>query len=168
MLHCGVISCTVISADTSSLIKHLYKHIRDGVSVTCPIKHCNKSYHVKSSFSGHLSRNHTQWTISDLKGQTSEATSDLHALHPITSFQHTDDIFTDIVADDDSVMCTLPLNMKGLFTKNLSLFFVKQMAHHLVPESVVDVIARELQNINSTGQIYLEQNISIAVKKQWC
>lgn len=162
-LHCGVTSCTAVSNDASSLIKHLYKHMRDGVSVTCPIKHCNKSYHVKSSFSGHLSRDHMQWSLSDLKGQTSEANNDLFALEPGSSSELTGDFDTDNDVYEDSTVCPLPINMKDLFTRNLSLFFVKLMSHHLVPESVVDVISRELQNINATSQIYLEQNISAAL-----
>ena len=67
-LLCGVSSCSERCYDASSLIKHMQKHIKDGMSVTCPIKYCNKTYRVKSSFSGHLSRDHTNWTLSDLKG----------------------------------------------------------------------------------------------------
>lgn len=71
-LHCGVQSCNITCTDTKSLISHLHQHIRDGMTVVCPTKLCNKRYRVKSSFSGYLSRDHTQWTSADLKRDLSD------------------------------------------------------------------------------------------------
>lgn len=33
------------------------------------------------------------------------------------------------------------------------------MSRHLIPESVVDVVLQELQNVNAVSQQYLQQNI---------
>lgn len=121
-MQCGVISRNAVCNDASSMMKPLQKHISDGVSVTCPIKNCNKSYRFKSFFSGHLSCDHTQWSLSDLKGKTSEASNDPLALHPGSSSELTGDNVLDNDADEESTVCPLPVNMKDLFTRNVIAF----------------------------------------------
>jgi hypothetical protein len=166
-LHCGLSSCNIICNDAASLIKHMQKHIKDGMSVTCPIKHCPKIYRVKSSFSSHLSRDHTNWTLSDLKDSTSLLSNVLNStstLLPDVDDMSVDKNLADEVVELDEPSLQQPLDLKEMFTKNLSLFFVKLVAQQLIPESVFDVIACELENVNATNQQYLDQNILHALK----
>jgi len=162
-LRCGVISCRVISTDTKSLVKHLHQHIKDGMSVICPIQHCSKRYCIRSSFSGHLSRDHSQWTFADLKTEISSLS---YQQPTAISRTTTVDVPSFCNNDDDEVSDFSKADngpslfaIKDLFTKNMSLFFVKLMTQHMIPECVVELIAQELQNINAVNQQYLQQNI---------
>lgn len=49
-LVCGVSSCSTVCINTSSLVKYLTQHIREGMSIECPLLHCQKKYSVRSSF----------------------------------------------------------------------------------------------------------------------
>lgn len=160
-LNCAVSSCNVKCSDTTSLVKHLHQHIKDGMAVECPIKHCIKRYSVRSSLSGHLSHDHMQWTMANLKGELQCSSNQVID----TELHQADNELCD-GCDENSDMpeCSsaldsspLPLLLRDLFTTNLSLFFVKLITPHLIPESVVDMIAQELQNINAISQQYLQQ-----------
>ena len=164
-LRCGTPSCSTICTDTVSLVSHLHRHIRDGMPVECPIKSCQKKYSVKSSFSGHLSRDHTKWTETDLKGYSvvsSGAQSINQLLLTTNDFEGLDnDIEGEQLEDDVLPGCSSsPVTLKDLFVRNLELFFVKLVTQHLIPESVVDMIAQELQNVNAVNQQFLEQSVT--------
>ena len=165
-LRCGTQSCSTVCTDTASLISHLHRHIKDGMPVTCPIKSCQKRYSVKSSFSGHLSRDHTQWTEADLEGYSVDSSESTNLLLPTTSNIPNDVESTNNDIDgeqlEDHVMpdfCPSPVTLKDLFIRNLELFFVKLVTQHLIPESVVDMIAQELQSVNTVNQQYLQQSL---------
>ena len=66
-LACGVSSCSVVCSDSSSSVKHLTQHIKEGMSIECPFMHCSKKYFVRSSFICHLTREHANWTTCGFK-----------------------------------------------------------------------------------------------------
>ena len=66
-LRCSVPSCIVECINRTDLVKHLRQHIKEGMKIVCPIKGCTKQYHHQSSFSCHLSRDHIEWTTTDIK-----------------------------------------------------------------------------------------------------
>jgi hypothetical protein len=52
-LNCGVVSCKTVCSSAVVLVKHLHQHMREGLSVECPIKHCQRKYKIRSSFASH-------------------------------------------------------------------------------------------------------------------
>ena len=55
---CTVAICGQVTDDYGLLLKHLKKHIKSNVEVTCPHRRCDKKYSKIKSFTGHLSKYH--------------------------------------------------------------------------------------------------------------
>lgn len=72
--------CT--SPNFPSFCDHLNWHIRDGENVTCPFPNCEKHFHVKSSFTSHISRKHRESlenpVIIDADASNCRHDSDIH------------------------------------------------------------------------------------------
>jgi hypothetical protein len=101
-----------------------------------------------------------------LKGDTcipsNTSNSTLTLLPDADNMSVGNDLVDDTV-EPDELSLQQPLRLKEMFTKNLSLFFLKLLAQQLIPESVVDVIACELKSVNATNQQYLDQNILLVL-----
>jgi len=159
---CCVVSCLVKCTGRSNIIKHMRQHIKEGMTMNCPIKGCNKRYRIASSFSCHLSRDHAHWCSSDLKPALN---SDPIEPQPVVT--DTQSILTPVVCDedeDDSAV-TEPLPVARYdFVQNLSLFFARLSTRQLIPDSTVDVIAQELQSISALNQSYIKQKVELALR----
>ena len=169
-LKCSVPLCLVKSSDETTLVKHLRQHIRDGQRVQCPIKGCLKEYDILSSFSCHLSRDHTQWRCADLKeGIRTNADAALHQEPPLIANQQPvsvdeydcdDAVYDDVVTDESIALELVGENMnREDIVKNLSLFFARLSTKCLIPDSTIDIIAEELHNVASLCQSYMKNSV---------
>ncbi|KAJ8665138.1 hypothetical protein QAD02_006800 [Eretmocerus hayati] len=57
---CSLDICRQESNTFSDLLKHLKIHLAKNIEIECPIVGCDKKYKLKSSFTGHMSKNHRQ------------------------------------------------------------------------------------------------------------
>ena len=123
-LNCNILSCKYSVGDKHELVKHLKQHVREGMSVECPMKCCNKKYSVVSSFQCHLLRDHASWQSSDLKqGIVADGSV-------IADNLNLDDglISEDFDADNIGIEVEYEMSTDSLreqFTENLALFFSK-------------------------------------------
>jgi len=142
------------------------------MSIEWPIKYCTKRYKVRSSFSSHLGRDHLNWSSADLKPEikqnlSTNANNCVSSTSTETNSENVTDKsvvnMTECSAEDSNSSTELsdPPHevLRDQFTKNLSLFFVRLMAFHQVPESTVDVIANEMQNISALNMQYVQQSL---------
>lgn len=153
-LQCSVLSCTVTFASKTLLVKHLRQHIEEGLTIDCPIVHCHKKYNVTSSLSCHLSRDHINWSASDVRCANYEPhlvarPTELPA--PLSPFQS-----DDCTGNDDEDDVPERFN-KDELTKNLSLFFSRLSTRQLIPDTTIDIIAQELQNVHLLNTMHLKQ-----------
>lgn len=162
-LRCSVPSCIVECVDRTDLVKHLRQHIKEGIKIGCPIKGCTKKYHNQSSFSCHLSRDHSEWTTADIKYIV--PINDTEPTRTVTEASDACDLSV-LVEDecielnDDTSGAEPPAVRRDDFIRNFSLFFARLSTQQLIPDSTVDVIVSELQNINVLNQAYLRQDIT--------
>jgi len=165
-LQCTVTSCSVHCLDEPSLIKHLRQHIKDGMKIACPIKGCHRQYDIVSSFSCHMSRDHINWNIYDVK-----ALETVERQHPVELEQHVGNIEHAQVCNEDSdgendgehVLSGPSTVNEPDFVRNLALFFARLSTRNLIPDSTVDIIAHELQSICSMNLAYISTKVRSAL-----
>jgi len=122
----SVQSCILEFVNRTDLVKHLRQHTKEGVKIGCPIKSCTKQYHNQSSFSCHLSRDHSEWTTADIKD--SVLANDTEPAHTVIETSNVCDLSV-LVEDEcielnDDTICVEPqVVRRDDFIKNLSLFF---------------------------------------------
>jgi len=117
VLRCFLPSCATQYREPFKLIKHLKAHMLEGLSVDCAIKGCSRQYRLKSSFSSHLSRDHTSWFINDLKpgflqpskntteialfNNTTDSEVEEHTLHNVDSLNESENECNPVENDVD-------------------------------------------------------------------
>lgn len=173
-LRCTVASCSTVCSDTPSLTKHLQVHIKEGIKIQCPMVSCHKMYSVRSSFLCHLLRNHRNWSVRDLKACVTSQNSlypdqQPQSDNPINAYDDDDVNVNESEGNNGDVfacttLCSLDLLRKS-FEKNLSMFFLRLGTYNLIPESTVEVIGKELSNINAINQQYFYQILSNALNE---
>jgi hypothetical protein len=160
-LHCSIPLCKIISTSKMDFIRHLRLHIGEGRTVECPVRFCSRKYKVCSSFSCHLSRDHLNWTTSDLKSVVNSKT----AIYGCSSAAPIDQgcekfdavMYNENNAEDENE-CHLSLAVsQDTFTQNLALFFARMSVTHLIPDRTIDIIANELLNVSSINHMLLKQ-----------
>lgn len=79
-LNCNLDLCSVKCNDIRGLLLHLKSHIAEGKTVSCPFRHCKKTFTVKSTFTSHMSRKHKDHTEGSLVESIActSSTSDLN------------------------------------------------------------------------------------------
>lgn len=164
-LNCSILSCKYVVTDRHELVKHLKQHIREGMSVECPINGCNKRYSVVMSFTCHLTRDHTNWQTSDLKRDISTIHQLSDGSHYLTAGMVPEDHEQEEPEFEPEATLSLEL-LRKQFTTNLALFFVKLKSQFLVPESTVNIIANELQNIVDINRLYVKQSVKEALSAE--
>ena len=165
-LPCNVALCDVQCSDKAILIKHLRPHIKDGLRIVCPIKGCHRKYNTLSSFSCHVNRDHKSWSFSDVKAvQKAETQTNMQAVHTTVSHPYS----TAIDNEEDSELnlqkpseCTEIVNKMSL-RKILRYSLHGCLQKNLVPDSTIDIVASELQNISSLHLFYVAQNVKTAL-----
>ena len=72
---CSVQLCKKVFSSSNAVIQHLKDHIRSKEKIKCPFQNCNNEYNIVPSFSGHLSKNHTNPSSSSTSRSTVNATT---------------------------------------------------------------------------------------------
>ena len=162
VLTCHVTSCSKKCRDLIEFLAHLRGHIEDQVSVLCPFKNCERTYHNKKSFSSHLSRNHKTWSVSllsdavcavDPSSQATASESDhSESLVPQDTGLDHDFVDDEDVDDDQELLTSVDQDQ---YLNSLALFYLKLQAKFLLPSSVIQNIIEEFQKIHQIGQGHL-------------
>ena len=157
VLKCSVLSCNARFEDLIELCSHLKIHIDEGLSVACPFKRCGKSFHVRSSFSSHVSRKHKDWSERLLSeavldfSMTESGNIDGSAVAGESSTLHASADIDDC-DDVNSTVSSGYLTESSNYLNSLALFYLKLQAKLLLPESTIQSIKEEFQEIHEIGR----------------
>lgn len=155
-LTCHVDFCSATCDSLTQFYSHLKMHIKEGRTVACPFKHCDKTFTVLSSFTSHMSRRHKKCAERSLidsittTGVLSGADASQNSDSDLQCNMQTD------ACDSYEELDISPENIeKDLFLKNLALFYLKLQAKLLLPSSVIQTIIEDMQSIHSVNQSHL-------------
>lgn len=146
--HCNV---DFSSRQSSDVVAHVKKHIREGRTASCPFMGCEKTFTVTSTFSLHVSRNHKHDHIESLRPAVSEnaavSNSEPHSVEPgpdrdLDSVQEESDVFPESAHS-------------ATFLQNLALFYLKLQAKYLLPVSLIQRIVEDFQGVHDVNQSHL-------------
>ncbi|XP_054772889.2 uncharacterized protein LOC129280926 [Lytechinus pictus] len=165
-LYCPL--CAVKFTEISDVLSHLKGHISSGVAVPCPFAHCQKQFSVKSSFSSHISRQHSKRQVEFLS--ESVLREKYKALTESNPAEEDDQEFpdeeilhcTDDVKVDDTEEDVFVTN--DVFKENLALFYLKLEAKFLLPSSTIQEIVNSFQEIHSLSNSNLLQELRQRLK----
>jgi len=156
-LTCHVSSCRAKCDSLTEFYSHLKVHIKEGQTIACPFKQCDKTFTVISTFTSHLSRKHKRSEevnltdsviglagVSGSSGPHGHGDSDLQC-----------DVEID-AADNADHLEFSPENIEdSLFLRNLALFYLKLQAKLLLPASTIQTIIEDMQSIDDLSQSQL-------------
>jgi len=147
-LRCTVGGCKT-ACEYRTLLKHMYKHIADGVTVTCPVDTCGRKFSKRSTFSAHMSIKHRTVLTDDTDSSSQNSYSSRQqndsaeiggsALACLSSACHNE--------DDQQFDAVSPCDEKSV-VRNLSLFLLKLQCRNHIPSVTVDFIAKEVFSIH--------------------
>jgi len=140
ILKCSVILCQKVCETVPDLIKHVKEHIHAGTEMPCPFKECTKVYCKKSSFSSHLSRNHSGYTVQHLSSDYINCNG--------KELESAELECIDATLDLESVH--LPVDTEtDLFVRSIALFYLQLQSKYLVPSSTIQYIVDEMKEVQS-------------------
>lgn len=147
--------CTVRCDSVKNLLSHLKGHIREGRTVSCPFRNCDKRFIVVSTFSSHLSRTHQKYLVRDV---SSFSTSDSGAVaqaeclgEQAESMNMHDNVLDDADRENKQSDVFPERSDKSLFLNSLALFYLKLLAKLLLPSSVI----QDMQDMHDISQSHL-------------
>ena len=153
---CEKPNCQKLCVDLKDLLTHLKSHLSNREDVHCPFKACGKIYSLKASFTTHIHRKHKHAT-------------DVHvsvALRHSVPSQSSDVIESQSDGDqvDEPEEILAPADMKGLYMRNLCLFYMKLQAKYLIPASTIQMIAEEINSLNLVCQQHTKNQLKVALQ----
>lgn len=157
-LKCENRHCQKQCVDLADLLDHLKSHVSKKEKVQCPFTGCGKAFSLRSSFTAHISRKH--------KNATSVQVSAMYFVHSVPS--QSSDVAqsqSDASMVHDETEDTLdPADMKGLYMRNLCMFYMKLQAKYLVPSSTIQMIVEEVNSLNDVCHQYTRNQIQGALQ----
>ncbi len=135
-LDCKIEGCSFVAANFSALCSHLKIHIRDGKKVYCPYDNCCKYFRVRSSFSAHISRKHTQVATAQMSSP-SEIISGTPEYNLCLST-------TDCHEEEESVE-------HDSFLHNLAQLYLKMHAKMQLPANTIQYIIEGFQHVHTSS-----------------
>ncbi|XP_023184309.1 uncharacterized protein LOC111606963 [Xiphophorus maculatus] len=150
---CSLALCDHQCQTTKALIAHLKHHIVEGRVVNCPFRGCKKVFHVKSSFTAHISRKHRDLAdnIHDSYKCSGSQSLSVHNDPDNIESQGNEIILQTAPNESDN---DITEDFSDLFFRNVSLFYLKLQGQFLLPASTIQNIVEEIQNIHELGQTY--------------
>ncbi|XP_071847914.1 uncharacterized protein [Apostichopus japonicus] len=147
---CTLDFCQRECVNFQELMAHLRQHIDSGLKVNCPFKDCGRQFHIKSSFSSHVSRYHRNYNIQNVDAQyvinqANESQCLEEETSSLSSVMNGSMSGPDIVSDDEDINTKTPV---AEFTKSVALFLLKLQSKNLIPESTIQEIVEELYLLN--------------------
>ena len=144
--------------NSKDVIRHVKYHLHEGFEMSCPYLDCSKSYKVVSSFTSHVSTQHSCLN-SDL--------NDVHSVAHETS--------EDTAASNDCIISSCDVNSDSNdntsvnfreVLKHLCLFFMSLQYQHFVPASTSNQIASEINSLLFFLQNRLKESITDILKTE--
>nr|XP_054922870.1 uncharacterized protein LOC126523536 isoform X1 [Dermacentor andersoni] len=144
---CSAAGCVKDFQNRATLLKHLYQHLRSGVSVQCPFRRCGKLFQTTSSLSCHLSRNHGS------KAKANEQVSlvppnEIEGPEGATSVHDTGESMETAGPTNEPAY----LELRQCAEHELALFYLKLEAKLMVPSSTVQVIAESILRVHNINR----------------
>lgn len=156
-LKCEYRHCQKQCVDLKDLLDNLKAHVSKKEEVQCPFKGCGKAFSLRSSFTAHISRKH--------KNATSVQVSTMHFVHSVPSQASVAESQLDVSFVHDEPEDTLdPADMKGLYMRNVCMFYMKLQAKYLVPSSTIQMIVEEVNCLNGVCHQYTRSKIKVPRK----
>lgn len=162
---CKVANCHKQLIDLSDLLGHLKFHISKREAVHCPFNNCDHSFSVKSSFTSHLSRKHKNSTALHVSGAYCLPSVSSESQFSVAE-SHSDERANDVVTDDDGPEEDMldPSQIKSLYIKNLSMFYMKLQAKYLIPSSTIQLIVEEIDKLSGVCQQYTKNHLKVSLQ----
>ncbi|XP_035982662.1 uncharacterized protein LOC118557207 [Fundulus heteroclitus] len=145
---CALPLCDCEFHTVKELISHLKKHIEEGRPVACPVKGCQNTFTVKSSFTAHMSRKHRTCAVDSVSDMYMQNVSQPSAA---SVHEDTPQSSNDAITNESS---ELPQDFSETFLRNVCLFYLKLQGQLLLPASTIQTIVEEMQNVHDLGQDY--------------
>lgn len=122
-----------------SLTTHYSSHCSDGVAVKCVMKYCEAEFTVHSSYTSHMSRNHSHCTIDSIKQELMQYSQNGSAAsHESKSYD--DD------PNDDGHSEVNNIDIGRDFTRNVAMMFLKIQEVYMLPSSTLQMIIGDFTN----------------------
>lgn len=138
---CHVDFCEVQCGTLTQLLSHLKSHIQSGLEIWCPFG-CNRTFKVRSTFASHVSRTHKMCSVN-------------HLIEPAMTMETpVSDVVSESERSEVAEQNLSEIVDESLFLRNLTLFYLKLQAKLLLPESTIQGIVEEFQNIHDIGHSY--------------
>lgn len=157
---CAVSLCTEQFQTVQELVVHLKKHLVEGRSVNCPVAGCQKTFTLKSSFTAHLSRKHPDCSVNNI--------NDLYrAITPQSSATAVEEVSQVSDQAEDLPASSEPTQVSDeIFLRSVCLFYLKLQGQLLLPDSTIQVIVEEMQNLHELGLDYTLSKLHSLMKDE--
>lgn len=111
-------------------------------------------FRVKSSFTSHISRKHTNYLENVICETSNEDTQSAASATTKDSS----------VPDAEDTVIDGP-NCSDLYLRNVCMFYIKLQGQHLLPSPTIQNIVEEMQNIHELGQTYSLNRLNLLLKE---
>ena len=146
-LKCAISLCERQFHTVSELISHLKEHLLEGRHVACPVTGCENRFTVKSSFTAHMSRKHRAFSVDSVRDMYRETISQASAISACEDApQNTN--------EETNESIEYLQNFNDTYLRNVCLFYLKLQGQLLLPNSTIQTIVEEMQNVHTLGQEY--------------
>ncbi|XP_051801605.1 uncharacterized protein LOC127533166 [Acanthochromis polyacanthus] len=160
-LKCAVSLCVCRFQTVKELVSHLFKHIEEGRSVSCPVRGCTRVYTKGSSFTSHMSRQHKACSTDSIHDmyrevgpQSSSLIESLDVLESTNEPMPTTSTATDLPEQDSQT-----------YLRNMCLFYLKLQGQLLVPATTVQTIIEEMLNVHDLGLNHTLTKVTSLLKR---
>ncbi len=150
-LKCEKPHCQKQCIDLKDLLDHLKLHVSKKEEVKCPFKGCGKAFSLRSSFTAHISRNH--------KKAASVHVSAMYLVDSVPSQSFDIAQSPSDVSIDEPEDILDPPDMKGLYMRNLCMFYMKLQAKYLVPSSTIQMIVEQVDSLSDVCHQYTRNQL---------
>ena len=170
---CQIPVCKASFSSMKKLISHLQYHIRvEAITVTCPYQNCEKQFKKRSSFTSHISRNHSEndepriQSIPIMREVVEPGLNIRHDCpediqsHSINAPEFATDALTGDHFDEDTDENCAEGDLSGQYMKDIAFFFMKLHGKLLLPDTFIQEILMEMDGIHEVDHELLKQKLS--------
>lgn len=144
---------------TAKELHHFKGHLVEGRVVSCPVIDCKNVFTKKSAFTAHMSRKHKRCFVENI----SYVYREMVCQSPRTVCEHASQIYN-TVDPSTSESCELPHNFNETSLRNVCLFYLKLQGQLLVPDSTIQIVVEEIQNVHELGQDFTRSKLHSLLK----
>ena len=144
-LHCSALNCNYSADNSKQMVAHVYKHLRNGTSLTCFYSCCltKNVFHNIGAFRSHLYRNHN----TTYKVKSTKQTVRNFTLSTVSGNNKGDDNM-EMYNDDQESISENTAYDENAALMSLSKLYLLLKTKYFLPESTLQVITDGLHDIN--------------------